>query len=168
MSWKDTLAAIAPTLATALGGPMAGAATKFIADKLLGNEDASQDEIEMAVLNASPQDLTKLKELDNEFKLGMRKLDVDVFGLVVSDKESARDHNKESNMPAVLSVALTVFIVGIVCALFYTEPPKGAREVLFMLLGVVIKEWSNSMHYWYGTTRSSAEKTKHLKNNGAL
>ena len=163
MSWKDTLAAIAPTLATALGGPMAGAATKFIADKLLGNEDASQDDIESAILNASPADLTKLKELDNEFKLGMRKLDIDIFGLTVEDKGNAREHNKDSNMPAVLSVSLTLFIIGIVCALFYIEPPKGAESVLFMLLGVVIKEWSNSMHYWYGTTRSSAEKTKLLK-----
>ncbi len=68
-----------------------------------------------------------------------------------------------SNMPAVMSVLLTLFIVGIVCALFLAEPPDGSREVLFMLLGVVVKEWSNSMHYWYGTTRSSAEKTKLLK-----
>ena len=93
----------------------------------------------------------------------MRKLDIDIFGLTVEDKGNAREHNKDSNMPAVLSVSLTLFIIGIVCALFYIEPPKGAESVLFMLLGVVIKEWSNSMHYWYGTTRSSAEKTKLLK-----
>ncbi|MCK4786282.1 MAG: hypothetical protein KAV87_21170 [Desulfobacteraceae bacterium] len=163
MSWKDTLAAIAPTLATALGGPLAGAATKFLASELLGNENSSIEDIELAITGASPEQLVNIKELDSQFKLGMKKLDIDVFELEVADKGDAREHNRSSNMPAVLSVALTIFIVGIVCALFYTEPPQGAREVLFMLLGVVIKEWSNSMHYWYGTTRSSQDKTRLLK-----
>lgn len=163
MSWKETLGAIAPTLATALGGPLAGAATKFIAGSLLGNEDASLEDIETAVMGASPEQLTQLKSIDKEFKISMEKLGVDVFKLEVADKGNARENNKDSYMPAMLSVCLTFFIVGIVTALFYTEPPEGAREVLFMLLGVVIKEWSNSMHYWYGTTRSSQDKTKLLK-----
>ena len=163
MSWKDTLAAIAPTIATAMGGPLAGAATKFLANKLLGDENASIESIEAAVVGASPEMLISLKQIDTEFKLNMKKLDVDIFEIEAKDKSSARENNGHSNMPAILSVSLTTFIVGIVCALFYTEPPQGAREVLFMLLGVVIKEWSNSMHYWYGTTRSSSEKTKLLK-----
>ena len=163
MSWKDTLAAIAPTIATAMGGPLAGAATKFLANKLIGDENASVESIEAAVVGASPEMLINLKQMDAEFKLNMKKLDVDIFEIEAKDKGDARENHNHSNMPAILSVSLTTFIVGIVCALFYTEPPQGAREVLFMLLGVVIKEWSNSMHYWYGTTRSSSEKTKLLK-----
>ena len=163
MSWKDTLAAIAPTIATAMGGPLAGAATKFLANKLIGDENASVESIEAAVVGASPEMLINLKQMDTEFKLNMKKLDVDIFEIESKDKGDARENHNHSNMPAILSVSLTTFIVGIVCALFYTEPPQGAREVLFMLLGVVIKEWSNSMHYWYGTTRSSSEKTKLLK-----
>jgi len=163
MSWKDTLSAIAPTLATALGGPFAGAATRFLANKFLGDENAPEADLDEFILGASPEQLVQIKASDNEFKLQMENLGVDVFKLEVADKGNAREHNKHSNMPAVLSVSLTAFIVGIVCALFYTAPPEGAREVLFMLLGVVIKEWSNSMHYWYGTTRSSQEKTKLLK-----
>jgi hypothetical protein len=160
MNWKNTLAAIAPTLATALGGPLAGTATKFITDKFLLDKDSS---IEGFVLNANPEQLAQIKASDQEFKLSMERLGVDVFKLEVADKDSARKHNSDSNMPAVLSISLTLFIVGIVCALFLTEPPTGAREVLFMLLGVVIKEWSNSMHYWYGTTRSSSDKNKLIK-----
>ena len=163
MSWKETLGAIAPTLATALGGPLAGAATKFLASSLLGDEESSLEDIEAAVIGASPEQLAQLKSIDKEFKLSMEQLGVDVFKLEVADKGNARLNNKDSNMPAMLSVCLTMFIIGIVSALFYTEPPEGAREVLFMLLGVVIKEWSNSMHYWYGTTRSSHDKTKLLK-----
>jgi len=31
--WKKVVSTVAPVLGTALGGPLAGAATKFIADK---------------------------------------------------------------------------------------------------------------------------------------
>ena len=163
MSWKSILSSVAPTIATALGGPFAGTAVKFLAGKLLGDESKSPDEVEQFILGASPEQLVTIKQLDNDFKLEMERLGVDVFKLEVADKGNAREHNKHSNMPAVLSISLTGFVIGIVCALFYTSPPEGAREVLFMLLGVVIKEWSNSMHYWYGTTRSSQDKTRLLK-----
>jgi hypothetical protein len=33
-----------------------------------------------------------------------------------------------------------------------------------MMLGIVIKEWGGSMQYWFGTTRSSAEKNNIISN----
>ena len=158
MSWKNTLASIAPTLATALGGPFAGAATKFLSSKFLGDEKGI-DTIEKFIETANPEQLLAIKNSDKEFKLSMEKIGVDVFEIEANDKKNARAENKHSYMPAVLSVGLTLFVMVIVYALFYAEPPQGAREVLYMLLGVVIKEWSNSCHYWYGTTQSSQLKT---------
>lgn len=158
MSWKETLASIAPTLATALGGPFAGAATKFLTSKFLDDENASESDLEQFIVGANPDQLLLIKNSDNEFKLSMEKMGVDVFKIEADDKKNARSEHKHSYMPAVLSVGLTLFVMAIVYALFYSEPPQGAREVLFMLLGVVVKEWSNSMHFWYGTTRSSANK----------
>lgn len=163
MSWKETLGALAPTLATALGGPFAGAATKFIANKFLGSKDATEVDISDFISLASPEELLEVKNADNEFKLEMEKLGVDVFKIESEDKKNARKEHKLSSMPAIISVALTLFVIGIVYALFYTAPPEAAENVLFMLLGVVIKEWSNSMHYWFGTTRSSNEKTVKLR-----
>lgn len=162
MSWKKTLNSVAPTLAAALGGPVAGAATKFLADKLLGDESASLKDVENAIIGASPETLSSLKEIDNQFKIEMEKLGVDVFKLEVDDKKNARDNNKNSIMPAILSVSLTLIIGVLLYALFYIEPPGGAREPLSIVLGMVVKEWSNSMHYWFGTTRSSADKTRLL------
>jgi len=159
MSWKDTLAAIAPTLATVIGGPLAGTATKFLTGKLLGKETTDTAELEQFILGASPEQLANIKSLDNEFKLEMERLGIDVFKLEVADKGNARMHNKDSIMPSVMVVMLSVFVVGIVYLLFFYEPPEGSRDVLFMLLGIVVKEWANAMHYWYGTTRSSAQKT---------
>ena len=163
MSWKTTLAAIAPTLATALGGPMAGAATKFIADKLLGNENASQDEIELAVLHASPADLVKIRELDNEFKIGMKKLDIDVYELEVKDRDSARTNHKDSLTPAILVYMLTALITGVTYMLFNAVVPVSNENTLYMLLGALTTAWLQSVSYWTGTTKSSADKTRLIK-----
>ena len=73
MDWKNTLAAIAPTLATAIGGPLAGGAVKFLSGKLLG-DDANIQDLEKLVTNASPDQLAEIKRLDNQFKLEMEKI----------------------------------------------------------------------------------------------
>ena len=162
MSWKETLGAIAPTIATALGGPFAGAATKFLSNKFLDKENSTEQELEEFILSASPEKLVEVKASDNEFKLQMERLGVDVFRIEAGDKKNARKEHKLSNMPALLSVGLTVVIAVLLYALFYIEPPAGAREPLLIVLGMVVKEWSNSMHYWFGTTRSSSEKNKFI------
>ncbi len=158
MSWKTTLASIAPTIATALGGPFAGAATKFLAGKFLGDENASEIELDQFVSTANPETLLAIKNSDNEFKLSMEKMGIDVFKIAADDKKDARWQHKHSYMPAVLSIGLSLVVAGIVYMLFYLSPPEGSRDVLFMLLGVVIKEWGGAMQYWFGTTRSSANK----------
>ena len=163
MSWKDTLAAIAPTLATALGGPLAGAATKFLASDILGDENASIESIEAAVIGASPEALANLKQLDADFKLGMKKLDVDVFSLEVKDRDSARNNHKSSNTPTVLVYMLTALIAVVVYFLFTDTVPESNENTLYMLLGSLTTAWLQSVSYWTGTTRSSADKTKLLK-----
>lgn len=59
-----------------------------------------------------------------------------------------------------LSMRLTLLIAILVFLLFYVDVPVGSREVLFMLLGVVVKEWGSAMQFWFGTTRSSSDKTR--------
>lgn len=163
MSWKDTLGAIAPTLATALGGPLAGAATKFLANSLLGNENADIEEIELAITGASPEQLANIKELDNEFKLGMKKLDIDVFALEVKDRDSARTNHKHSSTPTVLVYMLTLLIAVVTYLLFNNEVPESNENNLYMLLGALTTAWIQSIGYWTGTTRSSQDKTRLLK-----
>lgn len=162
MSWKETLASVAPTLATALGGPFAGAATKFLASKFLGDENASEADLDQFISTANPEQLLEVKKSDHEFKLSMEKIGVDVFQIEADDKKNARGEHKDSLMPAVLSVALSFVIIGIIYLLFYLSPPEGSRDVLFMVLGVVIKEWGGAMQFWFGTTRSSQAKTQLL------
>lgn len=160
--WKSTLGAIAPTIATALGGPLAGVATKFIAGKLLGDENASIEDILAA---PNPEQLVALKTIDAEFKKFCLDNKLKIETAEIADKQNARTENKHSIMPAVLSVGLTIVIGLIVCALFYVEPPEGSREVLYMLLGAAVREWAGAMQFWFGTTRSSQQKDLNFASN---
>jgi len=160
MSWKETLGAIAPTLATALGGPLAGGAVKFLAANLLGNEKASQQEVENFILEADPGKLAEMKRLDHQFKVEMEKLGVDVFRLEVKDRESARKHHKSHWMPAFLCILLTLMVAAAAWALMTIEIPQENASILYMLFGQVVTAWATCIAYWVGTTKSSSDKTQ--------
>ena len=107
----------------------------------------------------------KLQELEHEKEIKLAELAQAELQTVADDKKNARMEHKLSIMPSMLSVLLTAFIAAIIYLLFYVQMPEGSKEVLFMMLGIVIKEWGGSMQYWFGTTRSSAEKNTMLRNN---
>lgn len=90
----------------------------------------------------------------------MQRIKLETLQAELVDKANARKAHSQSKMPAYLSIGLTVLIGVLIFLLFYVDVPAGSREVLFMLLGVVIKEWGSAMQYWFGTTRSSADKTR--------
>ena len=167
MNLGDILKTVGTGLIASIAGPAApliigGLNAILPSDKQLP-DNATGEQAQGAIDSLPPEQRAIALKQEYDFEIKMEELAVETFKEEVKDKGNAREHNKSSHMPAILSFMLTMFIVGIVTALFMTEPPAGAREVLFMLLGVVIKEWSNSMHYWYGTTRSSQDKTRLLK-----
>jgi hypothetical protein len=55
------LGAVAPTLATAMGGPLGGMALKMVADKL-GLSESTMEAVEAAVTNASPEPARRHQE----------------------------------------------------------------------------------------------------------
>lgn len=77
MDWKNIIGSVAPVLGTALGGPFGGAATKWLAGKLLGDENASESDLADAVLRASPEKLAEIKRLDNDFEVKMKELGIE-------------------------------------------------------------------------------------------
>ncbi len=104
----------------------------------------------------------RLQELEHEKEIKLAEMAQAELQTVADDKKNARMEHKLSIMPAMLSILLTAFIAAIVYLLFYVQMPDGSKEVLFMMLGIVIKEWGGSMQYWFGTTRGSEAKTNLL------
>jgi hypothetical protein len=162
MKWQEIVKSVAPILGTALGGPMAGAAIKVLSGQILGDENASADALESAILSASPNQLVEIKRLDYQFKIDMQKLGVDVFELEVKDRSNARQAHKDSITPTIMLYLLTTMVSGILYALFSLDVPTDNKSILYMVVGQVITAWIAAVAYWYGTTKSSSDKSKML------
>lgn len=71
MSLLDIFKDVAPALATALGGPLAGLAVGFVAKQF----GVDPEKVAEVVQNADP---VKMKELDNQFKMYMAGLGIEL------------------------------------------------------------------------------------------
>jgi len=171
MSWKETLATVAPTIATALGGPLAGIAVGVAADAL-GLSDRTQQALEAAVTGGNPETLLRLKEADNSFKLEMERLGVDLERIHQADRVSARDLAKVDMRPQV--ILSIVFIGGYFGAmfalhgvLFETKDINSQVVALFgALIGVFTREMSGIMQFWFGSSSGSKEKGARIGKSG--
>lgn len=159
MNWSDLgrkVADFAPLLGSALG-PVGSGVGALIASEF-GTEN-TPDAIN-SYIAGNPDAQVKLREIELTHKSQLQKIRLETLQAELGDKANARQAHSQSKMPAYLSVGLTVLIGVLIFLLFYVDVPTGSREVLFMLLGVVIKEWGSAMQYWFGTTRSSSDKTR--------
>jgi len=162
VNWKSIVKSIAPVIGTALGGPMAGAAVKMLSSKLLGKEDGTEAELEQFISTASPDQLLQIKQIDNDFKLSMKALDVDVFKLEQEGRANARENHKDHFMPTLICIVLTLVVTVIAVGLMITTIPESNEGILNMIIGQVLTAWIGSVAYWVGTTKSSSDKSKLL------
>ena len=168
MNWKEIVGTIAPTLATALGGPLAGMATKAIAGSLLGDDSATEDDIAAAIAGATPDELRALKEMDNQFKLDMESLGVDLEKIHAGDRDSARRREIETsdNAPKILAgVIVTGFFV-VLGVIAFVELPTNAQQPINILLGSLTALLIQVGNYYFGSSAGSKEKTRHLADRG--
>ena len=158
------LGQVAPTLATALGGPMAGLAVKTLSNVLLGHEEGTDEDLSKALGSATPEQLSDIKKIDADFKVRMKELDIDLEKISAGDRDSARKMQMETKdwVPKVLAVAITIGFFGIlVWMLVYGMPPSGT-EALLMMLGALGTAWTGVVNFYYGSSAGSKAKTDAL------
>lgn len=163
--WKKIVGSLAPTLATALGGPMYGTAVKFLSTQLLGKDNAKENEIEAAILGATPDQLAKLREIDNDFAAKMRELDIDVYRLEIEDRASARKLFEINIWPQI--ILTTIFTVGYFALMFCLfggsfQITESIRDMCNILLGVMTAGVIKILDFWFGSSSGSKEKTAKL------
>jgi len=161
------LGSVAPTLATALGGPLAGMATKALSMALLGNEDGLEDDIRASLLTASPEQPASVKKIDADFKVQMKSLDIDLEALAVDDRKSARDMQKEVKdwIPRALAISVTLGYFGIIAYVLVSGLPLNGSEVLLMLLGTLSAGWTGVMAFYFGSSSGSQKKDAMIYNS---
>jgi len=158
--WKKTLATVAPGLATALGGPLAGLAVQSISTALLGKPDGTDDEIEVAMQTGGMDSLVKLKQVENDFVVKMRELEVDVERIHQTDRASARDRQVKTGdkTPAILAAVILIGFFGILGYMLTHGIPENGGEALLVLLGSLGAAFGSVVAYYYGSSKGSADK----------
>ena len=168
MDLLKIVGAVAPTIATAIGGPLGGMAMKVVAEVLGLPADSSEKDVSRAMAAATPEQLLALKQADQDFAVRMRELDIDLEKIAASDRDSARRREAQVRdwMPRVLAFVVvagfmaTVFLV----LLGYVDGMKDPlmATTVGTLIGFVSAKCEQVVAYYFGSSSSSQQKTQLL------
>jgi membrane-bound ClpP family serine protease len=160
MEW---LKQIAPTIATCLGGPLAGLAVTAISKALGIDEDKVQNTINESKLNADQ--IACLKQAEIELQKSAQELGLNFEQLAVEDRASARDLQKETRsvVPPVLSVLVTIGFFGILIGLMSGQ--IHTSDALMLMLGSLGTAWTGIIAFYFGSSASSQAKDAMIHNS---
>lgn len=164
MTWLEK---IAPTVATALGGPLGGVAATMVG-KALGWEEATpakvQDLLQSGELTAEQVAAIRTAELqlkqhesDNGFKFAE---------LEIRDRDSARQREVavKDRIPGILGLAITVGFFGVLTYMLKFGIAKEAGgEALLVMLGALGTSFGAIISYYFGSTSGSRAKDDVIK-----
>lgn len=164
MDWLKT---IAPTIATAMGGPLAGMAVDAIGSAL-GMKDATKEQVKdlLASGTLTSDQMASIKQADATLKVRMKELEIDMEKVHAGDRNSAREMAARTGdvwTPRIM--ALVVFIVwGAVNYKLFNGTINGdMRELVARALGTLDAVLMAVIYYYYGSSSSSAAKTEAMQ-----
>jgi hypothetical protein len=163
MDWLATLKSLAPTVATAVLGPMGGMAVSALGN-LLGIPDATQSKIADAIKTATltPEQVVQLKQLELEFKTKEQEMGVKFSEIAFQDRDSARKANVAggAQRPVVYFCMALVFIaMGLEFYVFVNGVPDGTHDIIAgRVLGFFDMIGGSALAYLIGTTVGSQQK----------
>jgi hypothetical protein len=159
--WRSVVGTIAPTIATALGGPLAGLATKAIAEAVGLPKDADETQIETAVKNATPDQLLAIKKADNDFIVQMKALEVDLEKVAAGDRDSARRREvaTQDSTPKILATLVFAAWIYIQWHLLNDVVPEASRGLITRMLGTMDAVLLAVVYYYFGSSARSGTPT---------
>lgn len=157
----DWLKSVAPTLATALLGPLGGVAVQAIGSAL-GMSDATKDKVEKALTqgNMTGEQFAALKQADLDFAKRMKELDIDLERVHAGDRTNAREMQKAtgSKVPAALAILVTLGFFGVLAYMLIAGKPPSGGDALLVMLGSLGTAWTAIVTYYFGSSAGSAQK----------
>jgi hypothetical protein len=166
--WRTTLQAVAPLVATAIGGPLAGVAATVVGRTLLGRgEDMpttvaeAQEAITRAV--ATPEGLAKLREAEAKLQELSNQLAIRLEEISASDRAGARDMAKDDRWtPRILAFAVVVGWLGLNAAVLIWGLPPGSGEIAARAMGGLDALLLIVYQFFFGSSVGSRQKTDAL------
>lgn len=168
-TWKSIISAIAPVIGAALPlpPPLGSMAMAKIVSALGLDQGATPKQVEKAMANATPEQLTALKKEDHAFDLQMKELDVDLERIEVDDRKSARlrevqTGDKTQRNIAYISLLGFFGVLGVQLYLAFIgmEMNSGVQRTLDVTTGVLFAMVFAVKDYYFGSSSGSKEKTR--------
>jgi len=157
----DWLKQIAPTIATAMGGPLAGMAVSAISKAIGVEPEKVGDLISNNKLTA--EQIAQVKIAEIELQKQAQELGLNFEKLAVEDRKSARDMQMATRswVPPLLAASVTVGFFGILGMMLLGKVDSNNPAIL-MMLGSLGTAWTGIIAYYFGSSAGSQAKTEML------
>ena len=163
----DWLKQIAPTIATAMGGPLAGMAVSAISKAVGVDPDKVGDMISNNKLTA--EQIAQVKIAEIELQKQAQELGLNFEKLSVEDRKSAREMQAttRSIVPPALAAIITVGFFSILIMMMIGKV-DGNNPTILMMLGSLSTAWTGIVAYYFGSSAGSQAKTDLLSKAGPV
>lgn len=175
--WSSALNVVknlAPTIAAALGGPLAGGAVSAL-ESLFGissntpnSLEDRQSAIAQAINLATPEQLVAMRKADQDYAARMAeagfKNTETLASLAIQDRSSAREMQiaTRSYTAPFLALFVTLGFFGILSLMMFYPLPQATHDALMLMLGSLGTAWVSIIAYYFGSSAGSTEKTRLL------
>ena len=148
---KSVVGAVAPTLGTALGGPMGGMAAKMISE-VLGVPNTPKA-IDKAIQEATPEQMLELKKAEQQFELQMKELSVDVFKLETADIQDARGKFSGDWTARIMGILVVGGFMGYIFLVTLQPPEQNSEALINLVLGYLGGLASAIISFYFGASQ---------------
>jgi hypothetical protein len=148
---KGLVGAVAPTIGSAIGGPVGAGAGKILAQVL--GVPAEPEAVQKALSEASPEQLAEIKKADLAYKTRLAELEVDIFELETADIQDARKNADWT--PKVLAMMAFLFFGGYVTLVTVQPPDANSEAVINLVLGYLGGVVSAVVSFYFGASHTS-------------
>ena len=161
---KDLLMKLAPTVASALLGPLGGIAVAGLT-KILGIDGGTVADVTKAISDGrvTPEQVAEIRKLEMQYQAEEKERGFKYSELEFKERDSARQMqiSTNSSTPTVLTYMITTGFFAILGLMLYDETVVNSPPLLIML-GSLGTAWTGCVSYWFGTTSNSMAKTSLL------
>jgi len=159
-SWIDTVEKLAPTVASALGSPVAGMAVGALESALGMSGDEVQKTIETGKLTSDQ--VAAIQQAELAIKAKAQEMNLDFAKLQYEDAASARDMQKtvKSWVPPFLALAVTAGFFGILVGLMVGLTKQNPE--IDIMLGSLGSAWVGIISFYFGSSAGSQAKDQLL------
>jgi hypothetical protein len=154
------LKGIAPTLATAVAGPLGGAAVTALANKL-GVSD-SVDAVAKAI-SGDPAAAQKIAELELEYaKLNTQDRDSarKAYAAIATSENATKLDKLVVPVLALGVVGLAFLLIGV---LMFVDTPNDQQQLVIFALGFITSAAGQVLSFYFGSSQGSRDKTEDMK-----